>query len=173
MPRNDDKFFVSHWDMDLTPGALAANDLDTVSLCVFDDDIFVINADIAIFWKGIQATTEHNLLYGLADSSLTEAEIEEFVEHDGPANRGQSVEIEKARRKVIMLGTLDPSGMTAGSSTISKFHRRAEIRLSVYNEGTATLGTNGLYFWIYNAGGSALTTGSLVRVIATMYARWM
>ncbi len=104
-------------------------------------------------------------LFGIANKSLTLAELEEYLELDGPVEPTQVPQVERATRGKLIrtLGLIVPTGDGTVASLLVDNRSLSGLR---WNEESA-----GWNYWVYNRG-RALTTGSILRVWASFFMRW-
>jgi len=104
-------------------------------------------------------------LFGIANKSLSLTELEEYLELDGPVEPSEVPSRERATRGKLIrtLGLIVPSG---DGSVASLFVDNRSLSGMRWNEESA-----GWNYWVYNRG-QALTTGSILRVWASLFVRW-
>ncbi len=111
-------------------------------------------------WFG-KTAGEGPILYGLC-WELTSIELAEALNSD-PQGEDDTVEVEEAGRKVIVLGSI-PAGGTADVNP--SLYERVSIPWKDVPEGST------LKFFVFNASFAALSTGTIVRFNATALAEW-
>ncbi len=119
----------------------------------------------AIMWQGGVGLTgwttgEGPLLYGIMDADLSLAELEEYLELNGPIRANQVPQSEKAKRPVQVIGIVGGPGDPV-------WHPKVQTRLPAFREDV------GWAFWVYNMGPAALSTGSTFTWLGTMFGRWI
>ncbi len=117
---------------------------------------------------GLRGITEGEgpIMWGIAQADLSDAEIEEFLELEGPLAPSQVTESEIASRgrRIRVLGTV---GIGHSSCVINMHnHKMSGLRFSEASETT-----NGWKWWVYNLG-AALTTGSTLELFAKLFTQW-
>ncbi len=108
---------------------------------------------------------EGNFLYGISSADLSLAELEEYLELNGPLSESDIVGMERATRgkHLRVLGRLTPQG---NGQQAADFLKNQTLSGLLIPEDAG-----GFDFWIYNLG-AALTTGSTFRVAMQAFARW-
>lgn len=160
------------WDRaDVTPGALAALDIASIaSGYSLEEDFRILKQQ---YWVNFQAAAFDNgegpIMVGLADGSLTSAEIEEAIEarpvdsNDYPAN-------EQCMRPVWpfdgqMVVSVDTTNGANGGSVI--------MISGEHNPRWTFSDSEAWRYWVYNVGAQTLTTGSTTRFITKNYGVWV
>ncbi len=97
------------------------------------------------------------LIFGVAHSDYSDAEIEEFIENTGSWDQGSKVEQERAKRLIRKIGTMVG---TQGSGTVDvKWNNGVPMKTKLnwrLNTGDT------LNLWCYNISASALSTSTPV-----------
>ncbi len=153
----------------ITLGTLA--DLDVVgadSLAVTQNG-YITTSDVIATLIGLTAGEGIGLVLGVADGQLSDAEIEETLEAQGPAFEGQRSQSERADRMVRILGLIgpQPSELVPNSTVFAHQFLRFKTNLS-FSEDKAALAR----WYIYNTRGNALTTGAQLELLLTHNVRW-
>ncbi len=122
---------------------------------------------------GIHAGTSGNppLIWGVAAGDLTLAELEAFLELDGPTSPALIAESEIASRGRVIrsLGTMDPSPGSAGSIVSQINTSMKGLKFSEVGEGSA----GGWDWWVYNPSvATAFDTGAIVSLQIRNYVEW-
>ena len=116
----------------------------------------------AVTYRG-KTSGEGPLMFGICDSNLTVAELDECLDSD-PQGPQAVPEQEESMRKVVILGVI-PQNATQSPADIQPM-RSAKWFWDV-DEGS------GLQFWVRNNDGSALTTGASVDITALILGEWL
>ncbi len=105
-------------------------------------------------------------LFGIMNKDLTQNELEEYLELNGPVHPDDTTAVETTSRgkKIRSLGIIFP----LGNGTVAALQYLKDVSLSGlrFSEEAA-----GFSFWIYNLGGS-LTTGSFLTIVMQLFLRW-
>ncbi len=104
-------------------------------------------------------------LFGIANKSLSLAELEEYLELDGPIEPTQVPQTERATRGKLIrtIGLIVPTGDGSVAYLYADNRSLSGLR---WNEESA-----GWNYWVYNRG-QALTTGAILRVWTSLFVRW-
>ncbi len=104
-------------------------------------------------------------LFGIANKSLSLAELEEYLEANGPVEPTVIPQAEQVTRGKLIrtLGLIVPSGDGTVSALFVDNRSLSGLR---WNEESA-----GWNYWVYNRG-RALTTGAILRVWSSFFVRW-
>ncbi len=154
------RLFVPRIKEALGAGALAANDLISgVFTGVLDRDYWLSSIDVLVTRHDFTAG-EGPIIFGVAHSDYTAAEIEEWLEATTSWSSRDKVENEQASRKCRMIGMLNDPG------AIGEFNDGKEIRIKCgwILEDQATL-----QMWIYNDNSDPLTTGGILEYTGKAY----
>ncbi len=134
------------------------------------DDYRIIKSELHASLEGLTAGEGNNLILGIANQDLSDAAIAASLVIDGPLNAADRDKAEAAGRFTRMLsgsnqmpdgGTIRHFAGDKGGPLIEKTIR-----------WTFTKGIGWKWF-IFNNDGSAITTGSNLRLIATHYGVWV
>ncbi len=160
--RSKGGFFAYPIEKDLILGTLASNIAFKGDLTAFGATrVFCIAADIEWSISG-HTTGQGPISVGLSHGDLTVTEVIEKLDAR-PSSRSDIIPMERARRPVRR------AGVFSGNDTLEKLNDgkaiRTKIRFNV-NEGVE------LACWARNEHTAALTTGSIVHAIGTLYMRW-
>ncbi len=153
--------------LDVASAALSTLAVDTgqiVSGPVMTRGGSMISTQLA-FTVTILTAGDGPLLCGIANKSLSLAEIEEYLELDGPVQPTELPSAERATRGKLIrtLGLIVPTGDGTVASLFVDNRSLSGLR---WNEESA-----GWNYWVYNRG-QALTTGAILRVWASFFVRW-
>ena len=104
-------------------------------------------------------------LFGIANKSLSLAEIEEYLELDGPVEPSEVPSAERATRGKLLrvLGLIAPTGDGTVAHLFIDNRSLSGLR---WNEESA-----GWNYFVYNRG-QQLTTGAILRIWASLFVRW-
>ncbi len=108
-----------------------------------------------------------NLLVGIANADLTDAEVEEYLENQGPTNPDDTIGVERASRgrKIRVFGVLSPTASNPRSALSLPNHKMSGLR---WTEESA-----GWRWWAFNLSSAApMTTGCIVAFAAQHFVRW-
>lgn len=105
----------------------------------------------------------HSLLLGIANADLSLAEIEEALELNGPQQKSDRIETEKAERYVEIIGRF--VGDDVGTTRLH-LDRKFKAKWSFMSD-------EGWVFFVYNQDGAALTTGATVRIKCKHFGVWL
>ncbi len=150
-------------DGSLAASTLASNDVISGNLVAVGDEEFRL-LSLTGLWSLRGATAgEGPLMFGVAHSDYTDAEIEECLEVSTGLTRGDKVAQEQASRLVRRIGQFPVS-------SAAESFREGEViktRLNWHITEGQTLKA-----WIWNKSGAALTTGALVLFNGDAVIRW-
>ncbi len=133
------------------------------------DAFRMLKSEVAAFVEGLTGGEGTGLLIGLAEGSLTVAQITACLVADGPVGRGDRDDQELAERWVRIFGQLLPA---AGSNDGAFIGKNGDAILEVKPRWTFSE-SEGWNFFIFNAGGIALQTGATARAVITTYGVWV
>ncbi len=128
----------------------------------------IISSTIAASFIG-GVSGEAPILWGIARGDLTAAEIEEYLEIQGPLTPSDKVGTERASRgsAVRALGVLEPFARSAVSQIPGSFHKNMRIRLTFSEEEL------GWQWWAHNMSNTAFSAGSqTLRVVAQHFVKF-
>lgn len=111
------------------------------------------------------------LIWGVASADLALAELEAFLELDGPLSPALIAEGEIASRGkwIRSLGTLDPSPGSAGAMVALDNIAQKGLRFPEVGEGSA----GGWDWWVYNPSvATPFTSGALVSLQIRNFVEW-
>ncbi len=133
------------------------------------EDFRMLKSEVLGFIEGLTAGEGTGLMLGIANGELSVAEIVECLLADGPDDRNDRLKQEKAERYVKIVaqyegGKADTAGVLVGEN--------ADRKLTVKPRWTFS-NPEGWDWFIFNAGGSALTTGATAKLITTDYGLWL
>ncbi len=153
--------------LDVASAALSTLAVDTGQLLaapVMTRGGAMISAQIAATVT-VLAAGDGPFLFGIANKSLSLAELEEYLELDGPIEPTQVPQVERATRGKLIrtLGLIVPTGDGTVANLFVDNRSLSGLR---WNEESA-----GWNYWVYNRG-QALTTGAILRIWASFFVRW-
>ncbi len=146
----------------LTLGTLA--DLTafiTSTVSGFGEDIYVLSVD-ALWALHTHTAGEGPISVGLAHGDLTVTEIKENLQAE-MTDPDDIIAKERSRRPVRKSGIF--SGLNTEEALANGEQIRTKVKFSV-GDG------HNLNAWAFNQSGAALTTGTVIQVIGTIYGRW-
>ncbi len=149
----------------LSLGALAQFDVVGVAGLTMKHGGFITTTELAWRTAGLTAGEGRGLMLGIADQKLTDAEVEEALEANGPTYPKDSVPAAKADRRVRLLMDVGPKGELVSTTTEVSGYEKLETRISFTEDGA------GWRWFAYNMG-VALTTGASIVVQATHNVQW-
>ncbi len=122
----------------------------------FDESVnertFIISIDATYALRTL-TPGEGPIVFGVAHSDYTAAEIEEVIENAGSWNEGDLVSQETARRKVRIIGQFE--GQLANEDFNDGVKLKTTLKWILLQGQTIDL-------WAYNRSGAALTTGAFL-----------
>ncbi len=143
-------------------GTLAQQTAILLPAIAVTEDFRMLKAEIHAMLNAATTGEASLLVMGLADAELSLAEVEEAFELNGPLDRNDNVNRERAERPVWILGGLGDFGET----DIRAFYE--------WKKRWTFSSPEGWNLFVYNQSSSAsLTTGSTIRVLATYYGVWV
>ncbi len=124
----------------------------------------IISIDGSISIRGLTAG-DGPFLVGIMNKDLSLAELEAYLELDGPVHMDDTtgVEIASRGRKIRRLGVLAPSG---DGTVAGLFVNNVSLKGLRFTEESA-----GWTWWTYNLGVN-MTTGAIVTFLQSLFVRW-
>ncbi len=123
-------------------------------------------------------STGSGLLLGIANGELTVAEIAEAFTVDGPTDRNERLQQEKAERGVFLIGMFKPALIAQGAADYSgttgdtgSHHPNMQLEV-VHKQPWTYLDPEAWQFFVYNIG-IALNTGGKCKLVATHFGVWV
>ncbi len=153
----------------ITLGALTVLDVIGQGSIAVTQSGFVTSTTVMSQMLGLTSGEGTGLVLGVADGDLSDAEIEEAIEAQGPFFRGQTPQSEQSARMVRILGPIGPQAHETPSTLLThfEFFDRYPTRIS-FSEDKAAM----LRWFIFNAGPASLTGGSTCRLVLMHNLRW-
>ncbi len=149
-------------------GALAARDLVGVNATSMTQGGHLISTTLTALHRARDAD-DGPLLFGIADQQLSDAEVEEAIETEGPFFATQRVQNERASRPVRVLGLIEALQPSVAAAIGRLFLKNASVKLS-WTEGDSG---GGWKYWVYNPLASGdFVAGSQVDITAEHFVRW-
>nr|AGA18261.1 hypothetical protein [uncultured marine virus] len=132
------------------------------------EDFRVMKSVVNAVINGLTEGDGEGLIFGIANNDLSNAEIEESIEAEGPLDKNDRIKEERATRWVKVLGEFVPDHPTTARRLVGFGDSVGLISKDrwTYNN------PEGWQWFIYNIGGS-ISTGSLLQLIATHYGVWV
>lgn len=127
------------------------------------EDFRLIKADIWVQLTGTVNANE-NIYIGIADNELSVTEIAEAIIADGPLDRNDRLVEEQATRPVWVCAATGGHGVQPFDGLTVHFEK--VIRWTFSN-------SEGFTLFAFNSSGAAITTGVVMKVIATYYGVWV
>lgn len=150
------KYLKGLIDRTLTPTALAATTMVAVDNAdTVDDTTFVSSTRLTVTMRNYTPTQNVGpLIFGLAHSDYSTAEVEEWLELTTGWSQGDLVSQEISKRKCRILGTFSPESTDAvGTVHVLNQGRPITTKLGwMLTEGQT------LKYWVYNKGSQAIAT---------------
>lgn len=146
--------------------ALAAGALVSDELALLTDDATVVK--VALRGRFTAGAAEGPLLLGVANSDLSDAEIEAYLELDGPTSPqalGSASEIEVRGKAVKVIGVVPVPASGPMAAGVYSIDFEQSLTLSI-RSGRA------VKVWAYNLGANAVNGGSTLYVRANCICRW-
>lgn len=164
--RRQSGFFVARVSGELALGSLAAGVVIVGNITnVSDRPLFLIAADLTWIAKDI-TPGEGPIVFGLAHSDYSAAEVEEWFEQATGFVFGDMVEKEQAGRKCREIGAID-FGLADGQGD-ARFNDGKQKRTKL---GFAIQSGQTLNMFARNMDGTALTTGTEINASGRIYGR--
>ncbi len=126
-----------------------------------DDTRFLISMK-AVWTASEFAVGEGPIIVGVAHGDYTATEIEEFLEVGGSWNTDDLISVERARRKIRIVGTFPLAVEGESLNHGEPIHTRLGF---ILGEGEL------LSTWAFNKGDGNLTTGGLIKVVGQAFMR--
>ncbi len=152
--KNMGKYLRGNIDENLLLGTLASKTLIADDWDDVVDEKTLISSIVATWTLDQLTAPQGPILFGVAHSDYTAAEIEEVIENTGSWNEGSKVQQEVAKRQVRVIGTYSAE---VGAATIVdvKFNQGKPVKTKL--NWILTTGDT-LKMWAYNLSASALAT---------------
>ncbi len=160
----DGKGVILHEVTEITLLALAsAAALKADTNIVLQDDFRLIKTEYFAFFD-IQNSPSEELLIGIADKELSAAEIAQNINVTGPVDRNDNLANEQAMRPVWLISALVGSQVPFLANDYLPVEKTIRWTFS---------DTEGFTFFAYNPRAGAMTTGSVIRIVAKHYGVWL
>ncbi len=134
------------------------------------DDFRIIKSEYRAFATGVTTQEFFGMNLYLVNDDLTAQQISNALVNDGPTNSSDRDKIEASNRFVKLMGHSETSER-ANTVIAFKGPQNNEVMSEVvrwsFNKGV------GWNWAVFNNSGGALTTGGLVKIIATHYGVWI
>ncbi len=118
-----------------------------------DEEAFAISVEAVYSIQGM-ATNDGPIVFGLAHSDYTDAEIEEVIENVGSWDRGNLIAQERAKRKIRTIGTFNQRAVASDSKFNDGMPIKTTIKWNLITGATLKL-------WAFNKG-VQMTTGAVI-----------
>ncbi len=135
---------------------------------VITEDFRMLKAEILAFIDGLTTQEVHGLYLGIANGELSETEIAEAINADGPTDRNDRLPQERAERAVWLISRFQTDGFTDLFAFVDDDGAPA-----IWKKRWTFSNGDGWSYFVFNNTGSALTTGANVRLLSTMYGVWL
>ncbi len=159
----DGKGVIIREDNAIALGNLAARSAILFPALALEEDFRMLKSEIWALWDDFTDGDGDKAILGLACAELSLAEIEEALELNGPINRNDRLQDERATRPVWLIEGFHEGGSNAALRMAKQEWKK---RWTFSN-------ADGWNFFVYNQSNSAMTTGSTVRLFATHYGVWV
>ncbi len=129
----------------------------------------MLKVEVMAHIQGLTAGEADMLAFGICNGELTNGEIAECLQPNGPRDRNDRVLTERAERYVTILAYAGPKD----NDQLKCFYTgKLGERLIVHKPRWTFSEPEGWSWFVYN-NGTTLTTGSLSSVVATIYGIWV
>jgi len=153
------RYLKGNIDENLGLGTLASGTLISDTWDETVNERSLVSSVVASWSVDLLTSPQGPILFGVAHSDYTDAEIEEVIENAGSWNEGDLVSQEKAKRKIRIIGQF-VSEELAGTTDV-RFNEGKPVKTKlnwILNQGQT------LKMWAYNRSDTALaTTAPVVR----------
>ncbi len=139
-------------------------------LIALTEDFRLLKSEILADISGLTGGEADQLVLGMCNNELSNAEIAECIVAGGPVDRNDRLAQERAERWVKLLGKMV---LTDSSGTQGYFRSETGGPLIIVKPRWTFSDPEGWAYFIFNNGAAALTTGATARVLATNYGLWM
>ncbi len=155
----------------VTLTTLAANSARIITNdIVLQEDFRMLKAEIFSTIEGLTAGEGDQLLFGIANGELSEAEIAECLVADGPVDRNDRLATERAERNVKLYSKYQKN---ASADTEAALNQEGSGAPLVIKHRWTYSNPEGWSLFVFNMGASALTTGATARTIGTYFGVWV
>lgn len=134
------------------------------------EDFRILKSEVVAFIDGLTANEADDIYLGIANGELTAAEIAEAIVMDGPLNRNDRLLTERSMRFVKIFASLELKN--PATDVKGAFVDRSNSAMMVIKPRWTFANPDAWNWFIFN-NGTALTTGSSVRLIASSYGLWV
>ncbi len=128
--------------------------LKSTAQVAFEEDFRLLKTEYLPSIDGLAAG--ESIILGLADNNLSVAEIAEAIQLNGPINRNQNVEKERARRPVWLLATIGADVSGLGVAVPNQGMPIVWKKRWTFSKGTG----QGFVFFVINPDDSALSAAA-------------
>ncbi len=130
------------------------------------EDFRMLKAQLHCLISGLQLADAGKLLLGLADGNLSEAEIAEAIQANGPLQPNETPEAERAMRPVFWVGAQYGDLSTFKDIVTGAGFMEPKPRWTFQD-------TQSWNWFVYNQSAVALTTGATALLIAKDFGVWV
>lgn len=144
--------------------------LKAVQSVALTDDFRIIKSEFFAFLSGVTAEEAFGFGLYLVNDDLTAQQITNALVNDGPTNSSDRDKIEASNRFVKLMGVSDMSQTNETKIAFLGEHGEQMIAKTIrwsFNKGV------GFNWATFNNSGAALTTGGIVKILATHYGVWI
>ncbi len=171
MAKKDDNLVIIRETLTITPLGLAnVTAIKGVQAVAITDDFRIIKTEFSAVASGITSGQGFDWNLFLVNDDLTAVQIAQSISAQGPKNAADTDLKEDSNRFVKRMGVL---GIALGSETVKPFvglENSPLIEKVVRWSFSKGVGWN----WaLWQNTGSAITTGALVKIVATHYGVWI
>jgi len=154
----------------LTVGTLLAADLVSMPAIAVTEDFRILKTEVYAHIEGLTAGEGIGLILGIADAELSDTEIEEALEINGPLDRNDRLSYEKVTRPVWPIAALE---IVDAGGLAQRFIGLNGGPMIEWKKRWTFSSPEGFEFWLYNDGVGTITTGATLKVLATHYGVWV
>ncbi len=159
----DNKGVIIREDNAIALGALAARTVILFPALALEEDFRMLKSEIWAILDDHANGDGAKIVLGLACAELSLAEVEEALEINGPINRNDRLQEERATRPVWLIEGFEEKS----DASVQRMAKQEWKKRWTFSNA------DGWNFFIYNQSNGPLTTGSTVRISATHYGVWV
>lgn len=153
-------------------GALAADSGVLFPAIAVTEDFRMLKTEIYATATRLTAGSSGELLLGLADAELSLAEVEEALQVNGPLDRNDRLNFERATRPVWIIGMIDGDA-TAEKGTTAPFRGADGGMMCSWKKRWTFSAPEGFNLFIYNKSDDAVVDSAIAHAVATHYGVWV
>ncbi len=133
----------------------------------------MLKAEITARVSGLTVGEIHGSRLYLADGDLTLVEIEAQIESNGPLGPNEIAPADIAERPVFLAGVFEENGAGGGTPIALCKDKETNAPVVMLNPKWTFARTKSWNWVLYNATGSAFTTGASVSILAKEFGVWV